>query len=410
MNINMNNARWFVIAISIGFSAPAQSAAPDFQDFLTRACANALPNTDFFERCNVDSVDGDLSGDSEDSLNPTQPLSAGASALAETRARIKALQSKMQSEADSSESDAAETFGISGLSFLANIETGQQDRVLTASERGFETDSLRVMVGGDFRLQNNLLAGAIFTINRSETEFLADAPGRNFEPGPSEGAIDRDAYSLNLFVTGLVGESGYADAILSYSWSTSDFSRIGVFQESTRTLPTQAVVTRSDIDGSQWSASAGIAWDLELSQYQFQPFLRATYQQNRTDPYTEAGGIGFGMQFDTKTFKESIVSAGFRFSRSFNMDWGILTPQLGAEYNLKGGDDRFSADTSFVEDPQQLNFLVTGDALDDAYGRLFGSVSFGLPNGLTVFVNIEDYFSQAFVDDSRITAGLRKEF
>ena len=61
MNINMNNARWFVIAISIGFSALAQSAAPDFQDFLTRACANALPNTDFFERCNVDSVDGDLS-------------------------------------------------------------------------------------------------------------------------------------------------------------------------------------------------------------------------------------------------------------------------------------------------------------------------------------------------------------
>ena len=47
----------------------------------------------------------------------------------------------MQSEADSSESDAAEVFGISGLSFLANIETGQQDRVLTASERGFEFPS-----------------------------------------------------------------------------------------------------------------------------------------------------------------------------------------------------------------------------------------------------------------------------
>ena len=116
------------------------------------------------------------------------------------------------------------------------------------------------------------------------------------------------------------------------------------------------------------------------------------------------------MQFDTKTFKELIVSAGFRFSRSLNMDWGILTPQLGAEYNLKGGDDRFSADTSFLEDPQQLNFLVTGDALDDGYGRLFGSVSLGLPNGLTVSLNVEDYFSQSFVDDSRITARLRKEF
>ena len=104
------------------------------------------------------------------------------------------------------------------------------------------------------------------------------------------------------------------------------------------------------------------------------------------------------------------MSAGFRFSRSLNMDWGILTPQLDAEYNLKGGDDRFGADTSFVEDPQQLNFLVTGDALDDACGRLSVSVSLGLLNGLTVFLNVEDYFSQSFVDDSRIATGLRKEF
>ena len=109
------------------------------------------------------------------------------------------------------------------------------------------------------------------------------------------------------------------------------------------------------------------------------------------------------------------MSAGFRFSRSLNMDWGILTPQLGAEYNLKGGDDRFSADTSFLEDPQQLNFLVTGDALDDGYGRLFGSVSLGLPNGLTVFLNVEDYFSQSFVDDSHYSGAtqgvlITKEF
>jgi hypothetical protein len=37
-------------------------------------------------------------------------------------------------------------------------------------------------------------------------------------------------------------------------------------------------------------------------------------------------------------------------------------------------------------------------------------VSLGLPNGLSAFISIEDYFSQAFVDDSRMTAGLRKEF
>jgi len=293
---------------------------------------------------------------------------------------------------------------------LVNVETGQQEREITGNERGFETDSLRIMLGGDYRLRDNLLVGGIFGINRSDTDFLADLPGRNFEPGPTEGAIDRDTYSLNLFVTGMVGQNGYADAIFSYAWTQSEFSRIGVFQESTRTLPTQAVVTRSDIDGSQWSLSGGLSWDLSVGGVQVQPFARATYQSSQSDPYGETGGIGFAMRFDTADFKESILSGGLRISKNFNADWGIVTPQLGVEYNFKGGDDRFSANTSFLEDPQQTRFLVTGDILDDAYGRFFGSVSLGLPNGLSAFISIEDYFSQAFVDDSRMTAGLRKEF
>ena len=404
-------ARQAIIIIGLSlFSGLAQSAAPDFQDFLTRACANAVPGTPFFERCNVDSVDGDLSGDSEDSLNPTQPLSAGASALSETRARIKALQSKMKNDSEDSSAAVVETFGVKGLSMLVNVETGQQDREITGNERGFETDSLRIMLGGDYRLRDNLLVGGIFGINRSDTDFLADLPGRNFEPGPTEGAIDRDTYSLNLFVTGMVGQNGYADAIFSYAWTQSEFSRIGVFQESTRTLPTQAVVTRSDIDGSQWSLSGGLSWDLSVGGVQVQPFARATYQSSQSDPYSETGGIGFAMRFDTAVFKESILSGGLRISKNFNADWGIVTPQLGVEYNFKGGDDRFSANTSFLEDPQQTRFLVSGDILDDAYGRVFGSVSLGLPNGLSAFISIEDYFSQAFVDDSRMTAGLRKEF
>lgn len=398
-------------------SSAGLAASPDFQDFLTDACAFAEPGSDFDRRCNVDAVDGDLSADSEDSLNPTQSLSNGANALAETRARIKALQAKLKTrhdeegeqETEDTENSVMTTFRMSGFSFLLNAEHGNLERELTLFERGYETDSIKVQLGLDYRLRDNWIVGALIGMDRYETVFDADSPGTNFLPGDSEGDTDADNININLFTTATFAENCYVDALITWSRSDYTFTRIGLFQESTRTLPTVPVNTRAEADGDQLAASFGFGLDRNYGANGIHIYGRVFHQSSSIDSYVEQGGAGFAMRFDSEDVNETIGTVGAKFTRSINTDFGILVPQLFVEYENAFNDETADSVSSFVADNSRTRFVLTGDDPDNAYTRAGIALLAGFPNGFTAYVGVNNVFGQDHLTQLRYTAGLRKE-
>lgn len=398
----------------MSLSTGAHAANQDFQDFLTNACRGAQPGTDLFVRCNVDSVDGDLSGDSEDSLNPTQSLANGTNAVAETRARIQALREKLKEQSEGpqgvEETDVKDTFQMSGFSLILNGEDGSIDRDVTSAERGYETDSTRVQVGFDYRISDNWLWGAIVGIEQYDTVYDPDQPGTNFDPGPSEGDTERDGVSVSLFTSSIIGENGYVDAILSWSSSDYTFRRVAVFQESSRTLPTREIRTTADTSGEELAFSAGMGLDRHWEATSLQLYTRINYQNSSIDPYTESGGNGFAMNIRTDDTTEVVGTLGLKLSRSMNTSRGVLVPQLLLEYENRIDADRQVSTQSFVEDTTGTEFRVVGDAVDKSYGRAGLSLLGGFPNGFTCFVGVDRIYGKDFIDELRITGGLRLEF
>ncbi len=401
------------------FFIPAYAASPAFQNFLFNACRNAQIGSAFDTRCNVDSNKGDLSGDSEDSLNPTQSLSNMTNALEETRARIKVLQTKMKQQreknkASMSESEddksAMNTFQMAGFSLIVNGENNNVDHQLTAFERGYSTDSYKFQGGVDYRISDDWIVGAILSYEKFDTVFDADTQGRNFQPGNSEGDSRGNTVSINLITTKNIDQSFYIDAMFSYSWNNYTFSRIGLFQESSRTIPTLNVNTSADSSGRQLALSFGAGWDHVVGAHNYQVYGRLIYQDSKINGYAENGGAGFGMRINDKRASETLLTVGLKYAYAITTDIGVIVPQIFMEYENFFNSDIQTTTSSFLFDSNQTQFNITGDKVDKQYGRIGASIVSVRPNGWTYFASISEIINKDLVKQSRLNAGLRVEF
>lgn len=399
------------------FSANSFAASPEFQSFLSRACENALPGSDFYQRCFVDSVNGDLSTDSEDSLNPTQSLSNATNALAETKARIKALQDKLKDQREKNKESMEkaqrgvnETFQMAGFSILINAENAELDHTLTPLERGYNTDSKKFQAGADYRLYDNWIIGGVISIESYDTLFDADTEGRNFFPGNSEGSSKADSLGISVFTTKNLTDSWYVDALLAYSRTDYDFSRIGLFQESSRTIPTLDVETTASTSGKQLAAGMGIGWDNTSGSHNWQWYARLNYQKSTVDSYDESGGAGFAMKINENSASELSAVSGVKYAYTVNSSLAVWLPQLYVEYEKLLNTDTPTTTSSFLADTQQTEFTVFGDEIDTAYGRAGASLVAVFPHGWTAFVSYSEEFSRNYFDQRQMNLGVRIEF
>jgi outer membrane autotransporter protein len=401
-----------VLGVSLVLPQTATAANAQFQGFLFEACRDA--RGDLARRCD-ESFGGDLSGDSEDSLNPTQTLANSTTALAETRARIQALTDKLQkhraNQKTGESKDTMEVFRMRGLSVLLLAESSRLERDANELERGYDSDGSQLQVGFDYRITDAWSVGAIVGAHRLETDFDADSAGRNFDPGNSEGDIESDSVSLNLFTSVQLTEKLYAEALLSYSWSDYDLERIGIFQESTRDLTfNQAVVARASTDGNQMGASLGLGYNHYQGSYAFNLYGRVDYFRSEIDAYTEEGGVGFALRVDDDESDNGIANLGIKIARNINTDHGVWVPQIYAEAEHRFTADRAATRSSLVEDNSNTLLNLSGDDKDKSLWRAGFDLVLVRPNGWSGFLRISRTLGLEDVDQTQFNFGLRMEF
>lgn len=405
---------------STSILAPTVQATPgsEFQSFLFNACSTA--SGDLLNRCvesNDGVQDGNVSGDSEDSLAPTQSLSNATNALAETRSRIKALSKRMadkRNEQNGSSSSGGgssikEVFRQNGFSVLVQTQYSIAERDATDLERGYETDSRSISGGVDYRIQDNWLVGGMIAIDRASTDFDADQAGNNFTPAQNEGSSDADSVSLNLFSTYQINENVYIEGLASWVRSDYEFNRNVIFQESSRTTPQTSVQTSADTDGDQFVVSLGAGYDKAFGATQVGIYGRLDYQNGSIDAYQETGGAGFAMSVDSQDTEEFSSTIGARISHVIPTESGVLVPQLSLElFNIHDQDTPITT-SSFVLDSANNKLTYLGDSVDDSYLRFGIGLTKVIPNGIMAFVRYERDFERDNFDAHRIAAGIRVE-
>lgn len=418
---------WFILFPLAAVLAAAQlpgaahAAKPVFQAFVFDVCSGAgSPTGALATRCDETPNDlGDLSGDSEDSLYPTQFVSSNEGAIVRARARERELQSRMQAIRDETADPnrrprAPGTVQVGEMARLSMIVDGRWsgfDRDETANERGSEGDLWSAQLGGDYRVAEGVVLGALFTYDRLDSEFDGDSPGVNFFPFSRDGIIDADWYSLSAFGSFQLPETGlYADLSAGFGLAAYEVERSVVFQESTRTVPQTPVRTRARPDAYDVQVSGTLGYDFSPGAATFGPYGRIVYVLSELESYTERSTSGLGMKVDGQTRDSLVTVVGARASYALSLPFGVLIPQVRAEWEHEYARDAQVAHTRFELDAAGSEFRVRGESPDRDYANLGGSLLWVLPNGWLPFVDYQTLAGYEDLERHSVTIGLRKEF
>ena len=389
-----------------------------FQNFFFDACVN--PVGELATRCGeTPGGTGDLSGNSESSLNPSQALSSQAAAMGRAREKTKkasnAVAQIRDMDADKQQAGLAEAGGlaIGPFSLLLNgrYTWFDQDRDRDDRERGYDGDIWGAELGFDYRVSDQTVVGGFLGYENTDADYDKDEAGVNFTPQSDSGTIDGDSYSITLFGSHNFSEQLFVEGSAGYSYTDYTFERNVVFQESTRTVAQTNVRAKGDTDGHQYWGSAGIGYDFYRDALTVTPYARATYVRSTIDNYTEKDPTNSGLQMRVNVDSRTSVTTDLGVSASYakSTGWGVLVPHVRAEWEHEFEDDAQDTSSFYQLDANRNLYDLEGESPDTDYFNLGAGVSAIFPNGWMGFVDYEGLVGYEELSKHRLTVGLRVE-
>ncbi len=393
-------------ALSLSLVNTGYAANSNYQNYLFSACASAIGLLG--QRCSLtNNGEGDVSGDSESSLNPNQSLSVNDISLESARG-----QSQVQ---DNDESDVdLLRVEIGPVGGFLNLKAGrlESDRSVDNNrEREYSTDSFGFDIGVDYQLEQGNYLGAILGYETNTLNFVEDRPGVNFNPVGNAGGIDSESISLMAFGHLEIGNGVFVNANIGYAGQSIDIERNAVFQESGRQEPQVIARTTADTDGtSQW-LSLGLGYRMEMGAWQILPNAGWTLSQAKVDGYTETdlNASGLHMTVSASERDSSRGELGIAVSRVINTGGVVLNPQFRVAYEREFSRDPDNVRAKYVLDGSDDSMVLRNDNIDTSQLYSAASVSLVAPNGWLAFVDTGVIWSNDLYSGWQVTAGIRKE-
>ena len=390
-------------------SLSAHATNPELQALFFSACQN--PTQALAARCaETTGGTGNLSGDSETSLNPSQPLSGNLTAL--RSALTQAEQARGRSEDQGIGNGARVEIGR--WSLLANYGHTWEERDRTQdvdNERGFDADTDSIDAGFDYRLSDSSVVGAMLSYERMELDFDSTNPGVNFTPGSSSGSIESDSLGIMAFASFGFGSGGYLDLSAGYRSGENDYRRDSVFQESTRQVQQTNSITRGSADTEETWASANVGWQIPVESWSFGIYGGLTYSDSEIDAFDERdqSGSGLAMRFG-KTDQQSLIGTlGVRVQRAFSISAGVLVPYARVDYSHEFEDDPLSLRTGYLLDAGASTLQLASDDPDTDFYIAGLGLSSIFANGWMPYIDVSYWGAYEDLDRLRLQIGLRKE-
>ena len=405
-----------VLAAAALLAPAARAQHAPFQAFFATVCAGS-PGGSLATRCGeTPGGAGDLSGDSELSLNPNQSLAAHDA----SQARVRQLSQDIEERLAARRADEGASLATP-IGFILNgrYTRSERDRSFDGSplqpeplqrERGYTANEGSVQVGADLRVGEGAVIGALFAYSRSEFDpDRSTAP--SFVPASTSGEAETDSYFLTAFGSLDLGMGFWVDGSLGGGITRHTLTRRAVFQETTRTIAQTLGVLEGDTDGYELSATAGAGYDRQDGALSYGPYLRVRYVNTTLDGYAEddPASSGLAMRYDEETQHSAVGVVGLRASYALSTGIGVVVPSVRVEWEHEYARNAFTTHQSFNRDGFANDYALRGDAPDRDYANVGAGVTAVLPGGWMAFAEYEGLFGYRDLARHRATAGLRVE-
>ena len=386
-----------VCCISLSVSPLIHSADANLQNYLISACQNAQGALE--QRCQeTDQGLGNVSGDSESSLNPTQTLAAG---------ELEWRQSLSDDDASQSSIDLG-GWALSIQGYTGGLEREPSDG---STSRSYDVDLSGVSLWASRTLGSAGVVQVGVEKTRREGVFGAEEAGRNFEPAVNAGDLEYESLGFSLLYSHTVTDNWTVDVGLGRLSQNISLSRRSVFQESNRVIGQVNSFTVGDFeaDVDWWGFST--AYEFRFGGFKFIPEASWTARSKTVEAYTErdVSGTGLNMRFSKTSLDSDLTSLGLSGIWTLNRDSGVYSPYIRMMKISESFSSKAPVRAQFELTSGSDTLLIEKDQMGKDMTKLALGVSAVHPMGWSWFADYAEILNNSHMSGWQFSAGLRKE-
>lgn len=289
---------------------------------------------------------------------------------------------------------AGDEFSPWGFFVSGDFERGDRE-LPTTNSFDFTTNTL--VAGVDYRLDNNWILGGSLSASQAKAEQNAR---------PDETKLSQSA--LSVFGS-FYGEHYYLDALLTYGSNNYDMVRSIVDG------PSGAEVVKSlanaDTKGAETSVGLGAGYQFDFKTMQLKLFSRLDYIDVGVDSYAEFSGdesmlVAQINDFKIKSFTSNL---GVAYTWVINTGFGVLTPELGVDYEHQFKGDGFNVDGQFIGG-EAGEFSISTYDKDPNYFNGNIALNAVFQQGVSAYISYTGQFGRENWNSKHYALGGRMEF
>lgn len=281
-----------------------------------------------------------------------------------------------------------------GVYLSGTVGTGEVDN--TSRLLGFDYDMGGLTVGGDVTF-DMVAFGAAFSWLRSDADYKRNA-----------GYVKSDSYNGSIYATVFPLEGLYLDGIVTFGGTDYDTKRTIQYSVPGDTVNTSA---NGNPDGNQVAVSGGIGYDIATGGFTVTPYFRAAYGRIEIDGFSESGGDGWALRYDSQNIDSVTTTLGGEFAYAFSLPFGVLVPQVRGEWIHEYEDDDRKVPVLFKGNTSTSDkFRLVTDDPDRDYFTVGGELAATFARGFGAFAAYEALLGYDDVESHKVTFGGRVEF
>jgi outer membrane autotransporter protein len=258
-----------------------------------------------------------------------------------------------------------------------------------SAEANFDSNRGGLTVGLDSRMDWGLIGGAL---SYSHTAGEFDHDGGDFDQDSFGGIFYGSYYpSDSSFIDGVIGLAGKG-----YSLDRTVVLGGGILGKA-----------QGDTLGFEFQSSLSGGYDFSFDNFTIGPRVGFHYLRTELDDFTESGSP-LALHYQEQAEDSLTSTVGFQGSMAISTSFGVVVPQVNAEYVHEFLNDRRTIH-AFTTDGTNTPVNFVTDPPDRDYFNVGAGVVFVLPEGISPFINFSAEVANRFEETQTVTAGVRLE-
>lgn len=276
--------------------------------------------------------------------------------------------------------------------FSFRVDYQHKDKTATNFELGFESDRVGPTIGADYMLGTSGVIGGAFGYRHTFGDYDS-----------SYGDFDTDTYTLTLYGSYYPTDQSFIDLALGVG--RKDFDNEHIDEGGS------ASTVEGDTHGIEFSADITGGYDFSFGPFTVGPRLGLHYNRTELNAFAETSSNPAAITnayFDQE--EDSLTgTVGVQASYAISTSFGVVVPQVNAEYVREFLDDRENQ-TAILGCCGDAPVTFKLDQPDRNHFNVGAGVVVVLPDGINPFLNYEAEIANYLEETHTVTVGIRLGF